>query len=176
MPGVVVAESEVVVRCGGVDHVIRWSAGGGLQLLGHPGPRDADDVLVALSGEAAACRAIEDAWTRLGVEHARALLDATPDRLAWMAHRLPATREQRERVRRRDDLSDDQRAALLANFDQLIAAAEVAGLGSALAHARAAEVLAGRWRWRRRRSRRRAELPRHALSVARTAVLRSESR
>src|SRR5688500_2212751 len=106
----VVADDEVVVACGGAAHVIRWTARGGLALLGHPGPRDADDVLVALSGAPARCRAIEAAWHGLDRRAASALLGASAEQLARIAARLPVTLEQRDRVRRRDDLPEGQRA------------------------------------------------------------------
>ena len=147
MPGDgVLADNEVTVRCGGVDHVLRAGAGGRLELLGHPGPRDDDDVLVALSGGAARCRQLEEAWDGLGPEAAGSLLDASPQKLAQIAQRLPATVEQRERVRRRDDLSDGQRASLLRNFDQAVYLAEVASLGPGLATRRAATLVGPRWR------------------------------
>lgn len=148
----VLAEDEVVVACGCADHVIRCRADGRLELLGHPGPRDADDVLVALAGGTARCRAVEAAWN--GIERGAAvqLLDASAEQLARIAHRLPVTLEQREHVRRRDDLSDAQRAALLANFDQAAYLAEVASLGPVLAGRRARAVMEPPWRQRLRRA------------------------
>jgi hypothetical protein len=140
------ADHEVVVRCGGVDHVLRCGPGARLELLGHPGPREDDDVLVALSGGAARCRQLEEAWNGLGADAAGALLDASPSKLTQIAQRLPATLEQRERVRRRDDLSEGQRASLLRNFDQAVYLAEVASLGPALATHRAATLVGPRWR------------------------------
>src|SRR5688500_15375756 len=117
MTGVLADDEVVVVACGGADHGIRWT-GRGLELLGHPGARADDDVRVALSGAPARGRTIEAAWRLLDAAHAAELVDATPERLARMAHRLPVTLEQREKVRRRDDLTDTQRARLLATFDQ----------------------------------------------------------
>jgi hypothetical protein len=146
MSGDVLAEHEIVVRCGGVDHVLRADASARLELLGHPGPREDDDVLVALSGGPARCRQLEEAWAELGRDAAVALLDASPEKLRQIAQRLPATVEQRERVRRRDDLPEGQRASLLRNFDQACYLAEVAWLGPALATLRAAALVGPRWR------------------------------
>ena len=42
---------EVAVACGGSAHRIRYRPAHALELLGHEGDRDADDVLVALTGE-----------------------------------------------------------------------------------------------------------------------------
>jgi hypothetical protein len=144
--GDVLADNEVVVVCGRVEHVLRGDAGGRLELLGHPGPREDDDVLVALSGGAARCRQLEEAWNGLGRDAAGSLLDASPEKLTQIAQRLPATLEQRERVRRRDDLPEGQRASLLRNFDQAVYLAEVASLGPALAAHRAATLVGPRWR------------------------------
>ena len=141
------AGHEVVVACGGADHVIRWVPGSdGLDLAGHPGPRDADDVLVALSGAPARCRAIEEAWDGLTAAGADQVLAATPEQLASMAGRARFTAEQRAKVARRDDLSDGERARLLRAFEELLFVAEVAGLGPDLARARAKSVLGPAWR------------------------------
>lgn len=147
--GRVLADHEVVVACGGADHVIRWDPIGrrrGLELLAHGGARDDDDVLVALSGAPARCRAIEAAWDALTVAHAQALLRSSDEQLAQMAHRLPVTLEQRRRVQARDDFTDQQRAALLTTFDHQIAACEVASLGPVLARGRARQVAGTGWR------------------------------
>ena len=145
----------VEVSCGGGQvHVIDWSPSRGLVLLGHPGERDDDDVLVALSRAPARCRSIEDAWRSLDPVRALEFLSATPSQLEAIARRLPPALDQRERVRHRDDLHDDQRAAAIRGFDQMAALAEVAGLGPALARARAVEAAGVVWRDRRlRRSR-----------------------
>lgn len=154
MPGGrVLAENEVVVSCGGADHVIRWDPGGRrpLELLGHAGEREADDVLVALSGAPARCRTIAAAWDSLSVGHAEELLAAPDERLAQMKLRVAVTVEQRRNVQRRDDLSDPLRRRLLESFDRLVAASEVAALGPAAARVRAAAVAGPPWRrtWRR---------------------------
>src|SRR5688500_17900432 len=123
----VLAENEVVVTCGGAAHVIRWRVGSDrLDLLGHPGARDADDVLVALSGEPARCRAIEEAWAGLTPAGAEQLLAATPSQLASMAARARFTAEQRAKVARRDDLAEPERRRLLQAFEELLFVAEVA--------------------------------------------------
>ena len=150
--------ASVVVSCGGADHVVRVVDGGArLELVGHPGPRDADDVLVALSGQPARCRSIEDAWIRLDRRGAAELRAASPEQLARMAHRLPVTVEQRQRVAVRDDLTAAQRQSLLASFDQACAVAELASLGPTLARLRADAVLTPAWR---RALRRRGRRPR----------------
>jgi hypothetical protein len=153
---------ELEVSCGGSTHRIRWTPRG-LDLLGHPGGREEDDVLVALSGEPASCRRIEAAWVALEPARALELLTATAvgagsgdevaRRLAAIARRLPAAVDQRERVRRRDDLSDDERAVAIHGFDQMIALAEVAALGPVFARRRAVEAVDELWRGRRRRGR-----------------------
>jgi hypothetical protein len=135
------------VACGGAIHRIQWTRRG-LDLLGHPGGREEDDVLVALSGEAARCRRIEEAWTELEDERALELLDADHERLAAIARRLPIALDQRERVRRRDDLSDEQRAAALHGFDQMTHLAELAALGQPLARQRALDAVDRLWRRR----------------------------
>ena len=124
----VLAGNEVVVVCGGAEHVIRWVGGSSsLELLGHPGARSDDDVLVALSGEPARCRAIERAWDCLSRSSAELLLSATPSQLAAMAARGRFTAEQRAKVARRDDLSEPERRRLLRAFEERLFAAEVAG-------------------------------------------------
>lgn len=143
---------DVLVACGGADHVIRWNpASPHLELLGHPGTREDDDVLVALSGEPARCRAIEEAWDGLSPSGADQLLAATPEQLAKMAGRARFTSEQRAKVARRDDLSEPERRRLLKAFEELLFTAEVAALGPALAHGRAAMVLGPAWRRHLRR-------------------------
>ena len=152
----VLADNEVVVACGGAAHVIRWPVGSDrLDLLGHPGAREADDVLVALSGESARCRAIEEAWAGLTPAGAEQLLAASPSQLASMAARARFTAEQRAKVARRDDLSESERKVLLRAFEELLFVAEVAGLGATLAHGRAATLLGPAWRRSLRRARRR---------------------
>ena len=152
----VLADNEVVVACGGADHVVRWDGGSAhLELLGHPGAREDDDVLVALSGEPARCRSVEEAWDGLTASGAEQLLAATPAQLATMAARARFTAEQRRNVARRDDLSDAERRRLLRAFEELLFAAEVAALGPAFAHGRAAAVLGPAWRRSLRRVRRR---------------------
>ena len=154
--GVLAGEHEVVVACGGAEHVVRWVASEDrLQLLGHPGDRDDDDVLVALSGAPARCRAIEEAWDGLTPSGADQLLAATSSQLASMAARARFTAEQRANVARRDDLSDAERRRLLRAFEELLFTAEVAALGPAFARARAAAVLGPPWRRRLRSLRRR---------------------
>jgi hypothetical protein len=150
------AHPELEVTCGGATHRIRWTPHG-LELLGHPGGREEDDVLVALSGAAAHCRRIEAAWTALEAERALELLtltagDDSPQRLAAIARRHPVAVDQRERVRRRDDLTDEERARAIHGFDQMIHLADVAALGPTFARLRAAEAVDQLWR--RRRSRR----------------------
>lgn len=146
----------MVVACGGADHVIRWVVDTGrIELLGHPGPRDADDVLVALSGEAARCRAVEEAWNGLTPSGAKQLLAATPAELASMAARARFTAEQRVQVARRDDLSEPERRLLLRAFEERLFTAEVAALGPTLARGRAGAVLGPPWRRALRRPRRR---------------------
>ena len=146
----------MVVACGGANHVIRCEPGSGrLTLRGHPGARDADDVLVALSGERARCRAVEEAWERLSPAGADQLLSATPSQLASMAARARFTAEQRAKVAKRDDLSEPERRRLLQAFEELLFVAEVASLGETLAHGRAAQVLGPPWRRAVRRARRR---------------------
>ena len=150
------ADNEVVVVCGGAEHVIRWvGRSEHLELLGHPGARDDDDVLVALSGEPARCRAIERAWDGLSPASAEQLLTATPSQLASMAARGRFTAEQRAKVARRDDLSEPERRRLLQAFEDLLFLGEVASLGPALAHGRAAAVLGPPWRRSLRRMARR---------------------
>jgi hypothetical protein len=148
-------ELGVDVRCGGATHRIRWTRHG-LELLGHPGGRDEDDVLVALSGAPARCRRIEEAWTELDAERALELLDADEGRLAAIARRLPVALDQRERVRRRDDLSDEERAAALRGFDQMTHLAAIAALGPAFARRRALDAVDELWHRRTRDRRRRA--------------------
>ena len=149
---------EVAVPCGGTTHRIAWTPERGLELLGHPGGRDEDDVLVALSGSAARCRRIEEAWYALDAERALELVGADDTRLAAIARRLPVAVDQRERVRRRDDLTDIERAGALRGFDQMTHLAEVAALGRGFAGARATEAVDELWRrrGRGRRSSRRA--------------------
>lgn len=152
----VLAQNEVIVACGGSDHLVRWVEGSRrLELLGHPGPRDADDVLVALSGQPARCRAIEEAWECLTPSGAEQLLSATPDQLAAMAGRARYTAEQRAKVARRDDLSVVERQVLLRAFEDLLFVAEVAALGPTFARGRAAAVLGPPWRRRLRMLQRR---------------------
>ncbi|HUP85413.1 MAG TPA: hypothetical protein VM143_07080 [Acidimicrobiales bacterium] len=146
------AETEVIVRCGGAEHVIRWSRHR-LDLLGHPGRREEDDVLVALSGSPARCRVIEEAWRRLDRARAAELLAASPERLELLASRLAATLDQRGYVSRRDDLTDAERAEALAAFDQMAYLAEIAALGPVLARRCAQGVLRRRWWPPRRRHR-----------------------
>ena len=94
----------------------------------------------------ARCRAIEEAWNRLDGVAAAELVGASPSELSRIAQRLPVTLEKREVVRRRDDLSERQRASLLARFDQAAYVAEVAALGPVLARARAESLVGPRWR------------------------------
>jgi hypothetical protein len=143
----VLTEHEAVVRCGGADHVVRWAGRGRpLELVSHPGDRAADDVLVALSGAPARCRAVADAWDRLAIPQAEQLLDATDEQIRVMPARLPVVVEKRRATERRDDLSDAQRALLLQSFDAMARLCEVAALGPGLARRRAAEVAGPRWR------------------------------
>jgi hypothetical protein len=131
---------EAEVDCGGNRHVVRWTTEG-LVLLGHTGEREDDDVLVALSGEPSRCRVVEAAWNALAPAYAIELLDVPAEQLAVIAHRLPVIADQRERVRRRRDLTDEQRAASIQGFDQLAHRSVVASLGLELARRRGLDAL-----------------------------------
>jgi hypothetical protein len=126
---------EASVVCGGMPHTIRCVRGR-LVLTDHAGERDADDALVALSGERAVCRDIETAWASLRNDRALELARADDVAIDQIARRLPVALELRARVVRRDDIPADRRAAVLAGFDQTIFLAKVALLGPSVARVR----------------------------------------
>lgn len=140
---------EVDVDCGGRRHTIRWRDGV-LSLLGHPGPRDRDDVLVALSGHVATCRLVEAAWYNLDDVRALHFLTVDALELAGMARGLALTVEQRAVLERRDDFTAGQRREAEDAFDQKIYQSRLASLGLDLARRRGLDARA-RLRWQPRR-------------------------
>lgn len=138
--GVTMLETEVA--CGGATHVVRL-CGDRLLLVDHADDRGADDAFLALLGRAARCREVEDAWQHLDSTRALELLTLSAEELDAKAMRLPVAVSERERLRKRDDLTPEQMAVAIHGFDRVVHQSLVASLGPAFARRRALMALHG---------------------------------